>query len=91
MVPFRPQELAAVAERVDATARELSQLETGVESYWLARYFADNIGSKWSALFLGWLRVESGLGRVLLVDLGLEVRILIPCRCTRDQKVQLIL
>eukprot|EP00891_Asterochloris_glomerata_P003086 jgi/Astpho2/3086/Aster-x0560 len=75
-LPFSAVELDEVVGRTAGASRELGLVEREVSAYWTAEFFRQqrerDADQTWSALLLQWIRVESGLARVLLQDLGLE-------------------
>lgn len=74
--PMAGGELAQEAEHLGGTLQGMAKLTREATSYWVAHYFraarSADPGAAWDATLLGWVRQESGLGAVLLDDLGLE-------------------
>lgn len=75
-VPLTVGELGMLLAEVGSTTQRVSKLERDAQAYWIALYFKNCLQKdarrSWQATFLGWLKQENGLARVLLNDLGLE-------------------
>jgi len=72
--PYSAKDLSSAMDRVMAHQQDLNRLERDVRNYWLAEYFLQRKDSAtWPALFLSWMRQESGLASLLIEQLGLEI------------------
>jgi exoribonuclease-2 len=74
--PLTVGELDLLLSEVGTTTQRVTKLERDAQGYWIALYFKNwlekDARRSWKATFLGWLKQENGLARVLLNDLGLE-------------------
>jgi exoribonuclease II len=77
--PFTAPELASILADVGTASQEMTKLERESQSYWVAHYFRNAVAmdadATWQATFLSWFKQEAGLGRALLIDVGLEVMV----------------
>lgn len=76
--PFTAPALEAVLEQLAATQRQLARVEAAVRARWLAQYFrqeqARDPDRAWAAVLVVWQHSLMAWGRVMLPELGLEVR-----------------
>lgn len=75
-VPFDVVALKGELEALNEQTPILNKIEREVTQFWVTEYFRSILQKKptstWMATFLLWFKQESGLGRVLMDDLGLE-------------------
>lgn len=74
--PLTPSLLGMELDIAADRGQELNKVERGVTNFWVGKYFQQSLkldpGASWEALFLVWHRQETGMGKVLLEELGLE-------------------
>lgn len=87
-LPFSSSEVTELAQGASSGSYEATLVERQTKRYWALEYLRRHSDRIWDVMLLRWLREDSGLGLIMLEELGLELAMRFERGATLGERFQ---